>query len=175
MSGGSVLHTKEIILEYLWYYLSIEYKIIIGFYTAHIRRDAIDHSIVHAHHLGTFSNNKKWKTAVDCFELPQILRGASSSRSIGWLMKISLALMHNPLISCSVMFAYLPGLYSLHISSLSMMLSTSMSICLTLSAIQPDLNWLFYNLHSLKSSHTQTHLHSNIFLLISPLFSPRFI
>lgn len=41
---------------------------------------------------------------------PQILRGASSSRRIGWLKKISLDLMHNPRISPSVSCTFFPGL-----------------------------------------------------------------
>lgn len=42
--------------------------------------------------------------------LPQILRGASSSRSIGWLRKISRDFRHSPRISCSVNWTFLPGL-----------------------------------------------------------------
>lgn len=42
--------------------------------------------------------------------LPQILSGASSSSSIGWLRKISRDFRHNPRISFSVNWTFLPGL-----------------------------------------------------------------
>lgn len=42
--------------------------------------------------------------------LPQIFRGASSSRRMGWLRKISLDLRHSPRISFSASCTFLPGL-----------------------------------------------------------------
>ena len=41
---------------------------------------------------------------------PQILRGASSSRRMGWLKKISLDFIHSPRISASVSWTFFPGL-----------------------------------------------------------------
>ena len=41
--------------------------------------------------------------------LPQIFSGASSSRRIGWLRKISRDLMQSPRISASVSWTFLPG------------------------------------------------------------------
>lgn len=45
--------------------------------------------------------------------LPQILRGASSSRRMGWLRKISRDFRHRPLTSASVIWTILPGLHPL--------------------------------------------------------------
>ena len=55
--------------------------------------------------------------------VPQIFMGASSSSSMGCSRKISLALMHNPLISDSKSLASLPPFSS----NLLMILSTSTS------------------------------------------------
>lgn len=41
---------------------------------------------------------------------PQILSGASSSRRIGWLKKISRDFKHSPRISASVSCTFFPGL-----------------------------------------------------------------
>lgn len=60
--------------------------------------------------------------------IPQTLRGASSSRRMGWLTKISRAAMQRPLISASVRLTCLPGLEALTSRSLSRSLSTSISV-----------------------------------------------
>ncbi len=54
-----------------------------------------------------FISNKYNHAYKSC--LPQILRGASSSRRMGWLRKISLDLRHNPRISFSCSCTFLPG------------------------------------------------------------------
>lgn len=63
--------------------------------------------------------NAYGKTALPRFELgvcvhcvlssPQILRGASNSKRMGWLRKISRDLRHSPRISLSVSCTFLPG------------------------------------------------------------------
>ncbi len=57
------------------------------------------------------SRNCKRKSSnmVKCLILPQILSGASNSRSIGCERKISLDLRHRPRISFSVSCTFLPG------------------------------------------------------------------
>lgn len=56
-------------------------------------------------------------------EIPQILIGASNSKSMGWDWKISLAFTQSPLISVSVSLTSLP----LESTSLSIILSMSIS------------------------------------------------
>ena len=56
---------------------------------------------------------------------PQILIGASSSSSTGWLMNTSRALVHSPRISASVRLTCLPGRLPRTSSSLVMTSSTS--------------------------------------------------
>lgn len=87
-----------------------------------IQRVLVNRSIVHVHRLIVTM-------------IPQILRGASNSNRIGWLMKISLALMQSPLTSASVRLTFFPGLLPLTLNNLSMMLSTSISPCLSLLII----------------------------------------
>ena len=61
--------------------------------------------------------------------LPQILIGASNSRRLGWLMKISLAVKHSCRISCSVNCTCLPGLPFLTSKSGSIISSKIASSC----------------------------------------------
>jgi hypothetical protein len=61
-------------------------------------------------------------------EVPQILMGASSSRSMGCSRKISLALRQMPLISDSRSFTSLPPFYSSLLMILSMSTSSAVFI-----------------------------------------------
>lgn len=59
--------------------------------------------------------------------IPQTFNGASNSNKIGYDIKISLDLIHRPLISYSVKFTYLPGLEPLTVNNFSIIASTSIS------------------------------------------------
>jgi hypothetical protein len=73
--------------------------------------------------------------------LPQILMGASSSRSTGCWIKISLALMHSHRISVSVRFTCRPGRAPLTLSSCSMILSTSISFMSAMVSLGVTVNY----------------------------------
>lgn len=62
--------------------------------------------------------------------------GAASSNSTGWLIKISLAFIHKPLISCSASWTGFPGRLPLTSSNRWMMLSTSISTGVCCAAIK---------------------------------------
>lgn len=84
----------------------------------HTQKAWADHSTDHEHHLQKervffffLTGYLKLKQSIRFSRnLPQILSGASSSSSIGWLRKISRDFRHNPRISFSVNWTFLPGL-----------------------------------------------------------------
>ena len=61
-----------------------------------------------AHKMRKFQNGRICN-CICIWDSPQILRGASSSRRIGWLRKSSLDLRHRPRISVSVSWTFFPG------------------------------------------------------------------
>jgi hypothetical protein len=72
--------------------------------------------------------NEKWTQNGEAFSIPQIFMGASSSRRIGWLMKISLAFVQRYLISYSWSCTGFPGLLPRTSSNLSITESRSISV-----------------------------------------------